>query len=1064
MNLKKLIFLLIAVAPFATRYVSAQNTNIYEKDMVFIADVVDNSDRKIKKSFIQLMHSTLVEACAKSQNYDVLQPQTTNDIANELASQQLEPTKENILKLAEAKGVKYIIFVEVKQTFSAYGNAANKINIDGSLYRVSSGSAICSEMIPAEPNDRSLISKTYELVQKLLNEQVAIPDRVKLTPEQLYNQGLAFQNQFKFSKSIEYLKYAAEDGHLPAYYTLGECYFNGKGVKKDYQEAINWYTLGAAKSDAASIHKLALCYKNGYGVEADPFKALESFAQAAELGYAESQYELASAYKEGVGIPQDMNAAIQWLTKSAEGGYLIAQKELAERYKNGEGVSKNFNKSAEWIRRAAEQGDLASITALGNFYFEGKISDPDYNEAAVWYSKGAVLGDAYNQYMLGLCYYKLGNRAQAIEMYKKAAAQGYADAQCEIGYCYNYGVGVEENKETAIKWYTLAANQGHDYSMHGLADIYDGWGSYDEAIKWYRKSAELNGEYAAHSSYKIGTYYENGFGVAKDINEALKWHRKASELGEPDGTDRIGDFYHKGIGVEQNFTEALKWYNKAIEQYGHIVGGDAIAYKIGKIYYNGDGVTQNYEEAIKWFKKSTELYPDRANSYIIGKCYLALKNYDEAVKHFRLSHLGEAKYELGLCYYNGTGVETNYNEAFKLFVEAVNWGHEGDKYLPDAQYMLGRCYCNSRGVNENPEEAYKLFSKAAEKNHNEAQLYLFYCYNDGYGVEQSLNLALEWLTKSANNGCGEAAYELAIAYGDTQKGERLGIYSENLAECSKWMHKSAELGYPKAYLQLGLLYYEGYDSIEIDYKKAVYWLSLAAEHNLYYATYLLAECYYNGTGTDQDYEKAVKLYKNCDYFLAHHKLGDCYYYGLGVQNDYETAVKWYNKALENVTENISYVGAHLTLYQLGLCYSYGYGVKKDIKVAYELFKKATEQHKDYAPALRMIGWLYDSINEYNDAVHYFARAAEQGDEEAILFLGNYYFCGKSVIQDYVQAAKLFEILAHKNNVEAQYLLAECYMNGVGENQKIPEAIKWYKTAAAQGHEGAKQKLQAMNIQ
>jgi TPR repeat protein len=48
-----------------------------------------------------------------------------------------------------------------------------------------------------------------------------------------------------------------------------------------------------------------------------------------------------------------------------------------------------------------------------------------------------------------------------IEDIMKAAEQGDADAQCDLGFAYYKGEGIPENKVEEAKWYRLAAEQGH---------------------------------------------------------------------------------------------------------------------------------------------------------------------------------------------------------------------------------------------------------------------------------------------------------------------------------------------------------------------------------------------------------------------------------------------------------------------------------------------------------------------------------------------------------------------------------------------------------------------------
>ena len=57
----------------------------------------------------------------------------------------------------------------------------------------------------------------------------------------------------------------------------------------------------------------------------------------------------------------------------------------------------------------------------------------------------------------------------SFDMYKKAAEQGHSDAQDMLGYCYYYGVGVEEDKGEAVKWYRKAAERGHGGAEQQLA-------------------------------------------------------------------------------------------------------------------------------------------------------------------------------------------------------------------------------------------------------------------------------------------------------------------------------------------------------------------------------------------------------------------------------------------------------------------------------------------------------------------------------------------------------------------------------------------------------------------
>ena len=58
--------------------------------------------------------------------------------------------------------------------------------------------------------------------------------------------------------------------------------------------------------------------------------------------------------------------------------------------------------------------------------------------------------------------------AQAAAWYRKAADQGYAAAQCNLGYCYENGAGVPKDTAQAAAWYRKAADQGHTNAKQQL--------------------------------------------------------------------------------------------------------------------------------------------------------------------------------------------------------------------------------------------------------------------------------------------------------------------------------------------------------------------------------------------------------------------------------------------------------------------------------------------------------------------------------------------------------------------------------------------------------------------
>jgi hypothetical protein len=78
-----------------------------------------------------------------------------------------------------------------------------------------------------------------------------------------------------------------------------------------------------------------------------------------------------------------------------------------------------------------------------------------------------------------------------------------------------------------------------------------------ETFEWTKRLAE-EGRYTDYQ-YKLGRYYELGWGVEKDISKALQWYRKAAECGDSDAQYRLASAYFDGEGVPADYEAAYFW-------------------------------------------------------------------------------------------------------------------------------------------------------------------------------------------------------------------------------------------------------------------------------------------------------------------------------------------------------------------------------------------------------------------------------------------------------------------------------------------------------------------------
>ena len=88
------------------------------------------------------------------------------------------------------------------------------------------------------------------------------------------------------------------------------------------------------------------------------------------------------------------------------------------------------------------------------------------------------------------------------------AKQGYPLAECQVGYFYLEGIGVEKNLEQAFYWTRRAAEHGDRDAQYNLAEFYANGlfvrKDLDLAKEWYKKAALQNHNLAIAKCHELG--------------------------------------------------------------------------------------------------------------------------------------------------------------------------------------------------------------------------------------------------------------------------------------------------------------------------------------------------------------------------------------------------------------------------------------------------------------------------------------------------------------------------------------------------------------------------------
>ena len=154
-----------------------------------------------------------------------------------------------------------------------------------------------------------------------------------------------------------------------------------------------------------------------------------------------------------------------------------------------------------------------------------------------------------------------------IDKLTQLANKGVPMAQYDLGVCYNSGLGVEENPQTAAQCFFKAAQQGDGDAQFALGRLYlEGRGvpkTEDAARKWFEVAAQ-HGHPASQN--QMGYLYLHGIGgIKKNPMMAMQWWLESAENGFPEAMFNLALWYAKGECLDPDEREAMIWLHKAAD-------------------------------------------------------------------------------------------------------------------------------------------------------------------------------------------------------------------------------------------------------------------------------------------------------------------------------------------------------------------------------------------------------------------------------------------------------------------------------------------------------------------
>lgn len=136
-----------------------------------------------------------------------------------------------------------------------------------------------------------------------------------------FTEGANAYNAKNYALALKEVTPLAKKGHADAQHLLGLMYYMGRGVARDYKQALTWHRKAAMQGKSDAQYVVGAMYYTGNAVPQDHKTAISWFRKAAEQGHAEAQHALGLMYRyHAAGLPQDVVLAYMlWNLAAASG-------------------------------------------------------------------------------------------------------------------------------------------------------------------------------------------------------------------------------------------------------------------------------------------------------------------------------------------------------------------------------------------------------------------------------------------------------------------------------------------------------------------------------------------------------------------------------------------------------------------------------------------------------------------------------------------------------------------------------------------------------------------------
>ena len=417
-----------------------------------------------------------------------------------------------------------------------------------------------------------------------------------------------------------------------------------------------------------------------------------------------------------------------------------------------------------------------------------------------------------------------------------------------------------------------------------------------------------------------------------------------------------------------------------------------------------------------------KIYRDGPSKIICPEYKTYVNESPEVIVDLAITGVADAQYKLALMFKDGNNFEVN-EELYEQWIESAALQGHVKAMVHYSELLM------SKG---NVGDAINYLQTAANKGDNDARLKLASLRTSKDEEIQCLLSVYKQLASSGNAlyECRYAELLLKTAWNTKDRSNAFMMYKQ-----------SADDGNLSAMHQTGLMYRDSIGTPR-DIKKMKEYLTMSAEKGFMPSIVLLADLYAQGSIIPKSEEQCFKwTLKAAELgnggFM--YKVATMYRDGIGVEKNIKESDKWFRK------------------YQFSGLFWLEYWAADNVK---------NKEIQSNLSAERLYERTLDGINipiidvfmglqkiKHNDREEIIDRIrflSENGNTEAKRRLGQLYYDGVFINQDYSTSIRLFEECAVNNDNWCRQRLGEMYRDGKGVQKDVKKAIEWFKLAGEQG--------------